>query len=549
MRKSFILFLSLINLLIVSCQKSNEDLLIEKSPIKNEKAVMALSATPTSVSNGMKNYESYFLSKVDGKIHGYIISTPLDYDPSDSKKYPLLVFMHGLGEKPNYIDYDFAKLKQHGPHKEIFYKGRAFPAIVASFQLSKYEGEFNPHVVKEFIDVLTGVSQVSNATQGEVGYGKYNIDLQRLHLTGLSLGGNGVYKTAFSYPNMFASLSVFAGYTGSSYDMSKIKRPTYIRHNQADNVVGVSNAYNAQTWINNANPVETVNFKIFSYPGHDSWGTEYSRTDEGNVYNWHWSKYLNTTTLNSPLVSTPSLVIGSSLLLTEMSPANNQNVSSNRYSRITFKFNNNVTKGTGTIEIKNLTDNTVYKVNSDWGMVGVNGNTVSIYPVNLEDNKKYAVRITKGAFKDSSGNPFEGINDDNTWTFTAGNYSSLNTSNVNTSNTASEVFQPTSLYPSNNAIISRPSNGYINLVLNFNKNVIKGSGTIKIQNLTDNTSASVNANWGMVSANGTKATLYPISVQAGKKYAVIIANNSFKDESGTFYNGISNTYTWVFEVK
>lgn len=548
MKKSFFLSISFFYLLITSCQKSNEDLLIEKSSIKNENAMMALSS-PTSVSSGMKNYESYFISKIDGKIHGYIISTPMDYDPSNLKKYPLLLFMHGLGEKPNYVDYDFAKLKQHGPHREIFYKKRAFPAIVASFQLSKYEGEFNPHVVKEFIDVLTGTTQVTASSIGEVGYGKYNIDINKIHLTGLSLGGNGVYKTAFSYPNMFASLSTFAGYTGSATDMSKIRRPTYIRHNAADNVVGVSNAYNAQTWINAATPTEPVNFKIFDYSGHDSWGIEYGRTDLGNVYDWHFSKSLSGTVLSAPLISTSSILTSTgSLSISELFPANNSNVPANRYSRLTFKFNTNIFKGSGSIEIKNITDNTVCKVNSDWGMVSTSGNTVSIYPITLLDGKKYVVNIAKGAFKDSSGTPYEGINDGITWSFTAGNYTEY-TATINTTQNASQIFQPTNFYPLHNSLINRPSNGYIDLILDFNKNVVKGSGTIKIENLTDKTSASINANWGMVSVNGTKAKLYPISVQSGKKYAVTIAGNAFKDESGIFYTGISNTYTWVFEVK
>src|SRR6476661_304442 len=166
MRKIIISTTAILSIFIASCQKS-EDLSVSKLSIKDQTS-MALSSTPTSISAGMKNYESYFTSKAHAKIHGYIISTPLDYDPSSSKQYPLLVFMHGTGEKPYNVDYDFAKLKVHGPHKEIYYKGRAFPAIIVSIQLSRYDGEFNPAVVKELIDVLTGKAQPSGATAGEL---------------------------------------------------------------------------------------------------------------------------------------------------------------------------------------------------------------------------------------------------------------------------------------------------------------------------------------------------------------------------------------------
>lgn len=539
MKKSLTLLISLASLAIASCQKSDEDLSPVKSPIKNEKAVMALSATPTSITKGMKNYESFFVSKVDGRIHGYIISVPLDYDASNAKQYPLLVFLHGLGERPNWLEYDTPKLKYHGPHKEIFYKGKAFPAIVASFQLNKNDGDFNPRVVKEFIDVLTGVSQVANATQGEIGYGKYNVDQNKIHLTGLSLGGGGVYRTAYTYPSAFASISIFSGFTGSQSEMSKIKIPTYIRHNSGDNLIGASHAYNAQTWINAASPSEAVNLKVFQVSAHDTWTDEYDRTDDGNIFNWHWSRALKGTSVITEPVVIPNPYTGLSGN-PELFPANNSNTTANTYSKLTLKFNTNVFKATsGVIEVKNLTDNTSSKFNSDWGMVSVNGNTVSIYPVAFVNGKKYAVHIAKGAFRDSDGNGFSGFNDDSSWTFTAGNY---------TTSVPIETFQPTSTYPAHNANFNRPSNGYINLDLNFNKTVLRGSGAIKVVNLTDNTSATVNADWGMVSVSGSKATLYPISVQSGKKYAITIAGNAFKDASGVFYTGISNTYTWTFTV-
>lgn len=546
MKKSLSLVISFLYLAIVGCQKSEEDLSPEKLPIKNEKTVMALSSTPTAITKGMKNYESFFVSKVDGRIHGYIISVPLDYDAANAKQYPLLVFLHGLGERPNWIEFDYPKLKSHGPHKEIYYKGRAFPAIVASFQLNKNDSDFHPGVIKEFIDVLTGTTQVSAATNGEIGYGKYNIDVNKIHLTGLSLGGGGVYRAAFSNPNLFASISIFSGFTGSQSDMSKIKIPTYIRHNSGDNLITASHAYNAQTWINAANPSEPVNLKVLQVGAHDTWTDEYSRTDAGNIFEWHFSRALKAApVITEPIVIPPAPVITNppatgSLLNTELFPANNSNTTANSHSRLTLKFNTNVYKaGSGAIEVKNLTDNTSSKFNSDWGMVSVSGNTVSIYPVAFVSGKRYAIRIASGAFKDSNGNMFAGINDDNTWTFTAGN---MPTAPV------IQAFQPTSTYPAHNATLNRPSNGYIDLDLTFNKTVLKGSGSIKILNLTDNTSATVNANWGMVSVSGTKARLYPISVQSGKKYAITIAGDAFKDSSGTYYTGISNNYTWTFTV-
>lgn len=294
-----ILFISLVFLLgiLVSCKKSSEKLNIEQpgpAPVKpTSDTIKFINAAPTSVSTGMKNYQSYFLAKTDNKIHGYLISTPLDYDASNPKKYPLLVFIHGDWEKPENALYDYEKLKLYGPHKEIYYRKRAFPAIVVSIQMSESDIYVNPLVVKEFIDVLRGKVPYTRTTDEAIGYGKYYIDSNRVHLTGLSWGGNGVYKTAIANPDFFASLSVFGGSTESEVKMSLIKTPLYVRHNSNDKMVTSYHAINAKKWINAAHPNVPVNMQLFSDStaiGHDCWSREYLRTDNESVYEWHWAK-------------------------------------------------------------------------------------------------------------------------------------------------------------------------------------------------------------------------------------------------------------------
>ncbi len=564
---------------IWSCKKTPIEI---ENGINNDATVnsevSAIKDNPTSISAGMMNYESYFLSSKDNKIHGYIISTPLDYDPKSTKKYPLLVFMHGDGEKPGSKDYDLSKLKYHGPHKEIFSKGRSFPAVVVSIQMAKGEGVVNPAVIKELIDVITGQSPVpkqgkeegnnneeegnnnnNNNNKAAVGLGKYNIDLNRIHLTGLSQGGNGAYKTAFTYPDFFASISVFSGYTGSQYDMSKIKIPVYIRHNSNDPTVNVANAYHAQTWINAAGPVQPVDLLVFNSSGHDAWSTEYGRKDKGNVYDWHWAISRNSGSSNT---STPPVVepTNSSLAVTTYSPALNSVYSVNGYGMLTLLFNGNIKRNTGIIEIKNLTDGTSTQVNTSWSMVRISGNQLVVYPVELAKNKKYAVRIQRGAITDSAGEPFAGIADDKTWAFSVGNPPVTPTptpvppapakdADPVVTAPGSSAFILSSFTPADNSTISKPSNGYIHLKLQFSSSVQRGSGLIEVKNLTDNTSFKVYANWGMVRIDGKTVDIYPVPVSSKKKYAVTIAGNAFKDSKNNYFTGISDTKTLNFSVK
>lgn len=418
----------LLLLTAASCKKSSteeEKFPGEKTIAATELNAVAALATP-SVKNSMINYESYYVSAVDGLKHGYIISLPLNYNPDDAVSYPLMVFLHGAGEKPS-TDYDIAKLKVNGPHKEIYSKKRAFPAIIVSIQMEKWAAELKPEVTKEFIDVLTKAKTVSQASGAGLGLTGYKIDLGKIHLTGLSQGGASVYKTAFTYPDLFASISVFSGYTGSQAQMSLIHIPAYIRHNSGDATVGVTNANNAQRWIDGAKPSEPVNLLIYNASGHDAWSLPYASEE---LYNWHWSKSRKVTTPvytnpiespSAPETAEPEITIPSaSPAISTLYPANNSVISkpSSGYISLEITFDKEIKRGAGLIRIKNETDNTSYDTYATWGMVGISGKKSTIYPVPVSAGKKYTVTIVSGAFLDQSGLAFAGITNSTTWTFT-----------------------------------------------------------------------------------------------------------------------------------
>ncbi len=545
-------------IVIAGCKKSEEISTTEELKTSNE--ISALSSTsiipgdtkPTSTTNEMINYESYFVSKADGKIHGYIISIPKDYNPYKGKEYPLLVFMHGSGEKP-YSDYETSKLKIHGPHREIFNANRGFDAVIASIQMAKYEDEVNPKVIKEFIDVLSGTDVSPNKSQGAIGFGKYDIDLDRIHLTGLSLGGNGVFRTAYSYPDMFASISEFAGYTGPQSEMQKIKMPAYIRHSKYDGIVSSYNALNALNWLSSIGN-SSIDYEIFESYNHDSWTSEYTRTDNKSVYEWHWKikkKGGNSSKPNpeQPVVEKPQSPANgnSSLSINSFSPAVNGVINASNLSALSLQFNKPVKAGKGIIEVKNLTDNETFKVFANWSMVSVLNDKATIYPINLKAGKSYSVKIESGVFTDMSGNNFDGISNDYTWKFSVSGTATTTPSANNGDNNNWNGLSVNSYYPTMNSTVKRPSNGFLPLTIDFNKNIKRGSGVIKIKNLTDNTSFDIQANWGMVNVGNNKVGIYPIAVSGGKKYAVTIQEGTFLDESGNKFNGITDN-SWTFNV-
>lgn len=520
----FGVLLSCVTVLWGCKEQSDDELTLKDTTLDN--VTMAL-ATPTSTTKGMKNYESYYKSAVDGKIHGYIVSVPLDYDPAKVAKYPLLVFYHGVGERPiDNKDYDLAKLKIQGPHKQIYSRGRAFPAVIASIQLAKWEGEFNPAVTKEFVDILTGTIPVPAQTAAAVGLGAYNINTNRIHLSGLSLGGYGTYKAAFTYPNLFASISEFSGYTDSQVKMCLIKIPVYIRHNDKDPVIAVGNAYNAQKWINAVNPTQPVNMVINVASGHNSWDREYVRTDNESVYEWHWSKYKGGADQIPSGEAKPISITG-------FAPAKNAIVAAATSTTLSLVFNTDVRKGSGTIMVKNLTENRTLSIDVNASNVKVTGNKVEISAIKLYDKTAYSLQITKGAFKDELyGTDFGGITDDNTWTFTVG-----------TTETALRV---TSFTPATNGPVVAAT--ATTLTLLFSADVKIGSGTFTVKNLTAGRAVSTDISSSTIKITGNKVEIYPIKLYDKSVYAFQISKGAFTDTSGKEFAGILDDTTWTFTV-
>jgi len=65
----------------------------------------------------------------------YLLYLPQDYAKNRHKKYPLILFLHGSGERGT----DINKVKMHGPPKEIE-KGRQFEFIILSPQCDERGG-------------------------------------------------------------------------------------------------------------------------------------------------------------------------------------------------------------------------------------------------------------------------------------------------------------------------------------------------------------------------------------------------------------------------
>lgn len=188
----------------------------------------------------------------------YLKYLPEDYNDDLGKKWPLLIFLHGAGERGT----DIEKIKVHGPPM-LIEQGKNFPFIVISPQAKTgWDEDFLYQMIKDFI-------------------AKNRVDNNRIYLTGLSMGGYGTWKLAQKYPNMFAAIAPICG-GGNPKDAWKLRHmPIWCFHGKLDQVVPLSASENMINALKPINP--NVKFTIYPEIYHDSWKPAY---DNPELYKW-----------------------------------------------------------------------------------------------------------------------------------------------------------------------------------------------------------------------------------------------------------------------
>lgn len=200
--------------------------------------------------------------KSEGKAAlAYLLYLPKDYGKEKDKKWPLVMFLHGSGERGDNVQ----KVAIHGPPK-LAATTKDFPFILVSPQCPA-NSHWRPADLSALLDEVSG---------------KYGIDADRLYLTGLSLGGFGTFATAIAYPDKFAAIAPVCG-GGNPEQANEIKDvPTWVFHGDADTAVSVEKSKDMVEAMKAAGAPEA---KLTIYPGvgHDSWTQTYN---DPKLYEW-----------------------------------------------------------------------------------------------------------------------------------------------------------------------------------------------------------------------------------------------------------------------
>lgn len=190
----------------------------------------------------------------------YLLWLPHDYKKDKKKAFPLLIFLHGSGERGDSLEL----VKMHGP-PSIVENRSDFPFITVSPQCPKGK-RWNHEDLQLLLEKVKS---------------KYRIDPSRVYLTGLSMGGFGTWNWACNYPDQFAAIAPICGGGDIQFADALKNTPVWAFHGEADPVVPVKRTIEM---------VEAVNAKggsarmtIYPEVGHDSWENAYN---DPELYKW-----------------------------------------------------------------------------------------------------------------------------------------------------------------------------------------------------------------------------------------------------------------------
>jgi predicted peptidase len=219
----------------------------------------------------------------------YLLFTPKDYK-SDGKKWPLMLFLHGLGECSND---DLSRVKIHGPAHLV--DSRAdFPFVLVTPQAPPPAGykEGVAYTSKQII-ALAGPTWKAKELIQLVDHviAKLNIDREQVYVTGLSMGGFGTWRLVAAYPDRFAAAVPICGGGEPETMAAALSRvPIWAFHGAKDAVVPIEYSRKMVDAVKRAGG----DVKLTEYPDvqHDSWKATY---DNPAVYEWLLAHRLHST--------------------------------------------------------------------------------------------------------------------------------------------------------------------------------------------------------------------------------------------------------------
>jgi predicted peptidase len=240
--------------------------------------------------NGDKGFRIETYTRKDGSSTKFGQFVPLAYN--DSKKYPVIIFLHGLGEGGT----DAKANLRVGLAPFVADQADRFGFICLFPQSPSGSWRENSREADDVIGILDAVGKKFPGA-----------DMDRVSLTGLSTGGYGTYAIGAQFKDRFACLAPM-GSNEDYHDPSQLVGiPIHAIYNSGDMFAHDEGMINR---IKSAGG--NADYEVYDAAGHDCWERAYS---EGGLFAWMQTQHRRVSarpamiTPDHPTLVTPSTSI------------------------------------------------------------------------------------------------------------------------------------------------------------------------------------------------------------------------------------------------
>ncbi len=204
--------------------------------------------------------ESYIPQKPSAEKLNYLLTVPTGFDAA-KESLPLIVFLHGAGERGDNID----TVRVHGIPK-LFGADPDYHGLrVVTLSPQCPCGVVWNTVSTSLYELVMKIVE------------EYNIDRRHIAVTGLSMGGYGSWDFGIRHHDILSACAPVCG-GGISWEVGELRGvPVRCYHGLADTVVPPTNTKEMARRLREAGG----NVEEFYYEGvgHDSWVIAYEQTD------------------------------------------------------------------------------------------------------------------------------------------------------------------------------------------------------------------------------------------------------------------------------
>jgi predicted peptidase len=239
--------------------------------------VLELSAVPSD--DVVKQFDELTYTYTGGPYKDepfkYRLLKPDPIEPG--QKYPLVLFLHGAGERgtDNKAQLEYLPELMAKPEHR-----RKYPCFLLAPQCPPRESwaglrgrDLKPMAQGEPTDPMKAAIGMLEHVEKS-----YPVDARRIYLTGLSMGGYGSWDLAMRMPEKFAAVAPICGGGDEKQAEKLVKLPIWAFHGAEDSVVPVARSRSMIEAIKKAGG----NPKYSELPGveHDSWTPAYNEPSD-----------------------------------------------------------------------------------------------------------------------------------------------------------------------------------------------------------------------------------------------------------------------------